>query len=212
MTFRDTLRPLVLACTVLGAALIGASSASATNIIQNGGFETGALSPWYQDNDFAVPAGVNWTVNSADAHSGTFSAYSIGNKELRQDFAATAVSSIDQLSFWMEHPNWPTAKAYITFFYTDSSHASFTEFSSSTGWQFFDVTNLLNATKTLVGFSIYGYDQADAPPAVTRLDDFVITVRDPAPAPEPAAWALMITGFGFAGAMLRRRRVEEARA
>ena len=35
------------------------------------------------------------------------------------------------------------------------------------------------------------------------------TVNDPAgpgPVPEPAAWALMIGGFGAAGAMLRRRR------
>lgn len=30
--------------------------------------------------------------------------------------------------------------------------------------------------------------------------------------PEPATWAMMITGFGFAGAMLRRRRLVLARA
>lgn len=34
-----------------------------------------------------------------------------------------------------------------------------------------------------------------------------IDARQPgAPVPEPAAWAMMITGFGLAGAMMRRRR------
>jgi hypothetical protein len=35
----------------------------------------------------------------------------------------------------------------------------------------------------------------------------VTTREDPAPVPEPATWALMITGFGMAGGGLRRRRI-----
>ena len=35
-------------------------------------------------------------------------------------------------------------------------------------------------------------------------------ISDPGPVPEPATWALMIGGFGMAGAMLRRRRVVAA--
>jgi len=34
--------------------------------------------------------------------------------------------------------------------------------------------------------------------------------NEPSPAPEPAAWALMISGFGMAGATLRRRRIATA--
>jgi hypothetical protein len=34
------------------------------------------------------------------------------------------------------------------------------------------------------------------------LDDITLSV-----APEPATWAMMIVGFGFAGAALRRRRL-----
>ena len=43
---------------------------------------------------------------------------------------------------------------------------------------------------------------ADGYPAVDVAIDRVFAV----PVPEPASWALMITGFGAAGAMLRRRR------
>ena len=37
-------------------------------------------------------------------------------------------------------------------------------------------------------------------------------VNDPTAAPEPATWALMISGFGLAGAGLRRRRAVAATA
>ncbi len=51
--------------------------------------------------------------------------------------------------------------------------------------------NFYNPNINDQAFSIYGTDQGSA-------------------TPEPAAWALMIMGFGAAGAMLRRRRVQVA--
>jgi len=42
---------------------------------------------------------------------------------------------------------------------------------------------------------------------LTGFDDIGLTLADAhSAAPEPAAWALMIGGFGLAGAALRRRR------
>ncbi|MBX3483157.1 PEPxxWA-CTERM sorting domain-containing protein [Phenylobacterium sp.] len=44
-----------------------------------------------------------------------------------------------------------------------------------------------------------------------QIDYAPNTVVDPGPGvPEPATWALMIGGFGAAGAMLRRRRIAQA--
>jgi hypothetical protein len=40
------------------------------------------------------------------------------------------------------------------------------------------------------------------------IDNLKLTVGDMSGAPEPASWALMILGFGGAGAMLRRRGAE----
>ena len=41
-------------------------------------------------------------------------------------------------------------------------------------------------------------------PATMYFDDISATL---APVPEPATWAMMILGFGAAGAMLRRGRI-----
>ena len=54
-----------------------------------------------------------------------------------------------------------------------------------------------------------------AGPAFTTDYNFAATVTydapiGPGPVPEPATWALMIGGFGMAGAMLRRRRAVAA--
>lgn len=44
----------------------------------------------------------------------------------------------------------------------------------------------------------------------TSASGAFLTANDVAPVPEPASWALMIMGFGVAGATLRRRRVVAA--
>jgi hypothetical protein len=58
-------------------------------------------------------------------------------------------------------------------------------------------------------FGFYNYSQQNVTYAGIS-DDVLPPVEGGVP--EPAAWALMITGFGAAGAMLRRRRVGSAAA
>jgi hypothetical protein len=192
-----------LAC----AAFIAATPAAATNILDNSGFETGSLTPWYQANDFS--GGTDWFVTDADSHTGTFSAEDTGNKELRQDFAGVLGSTIDQVSFWARHPNegTNTALAY-TFYYSDNTNAEFLVALVGLDWNFFDVTAQLDTTKTLTGFSIYGNSVGNPP--VTRADDFVIDVAGGVP--EPGTWAMMMLGFGLTGLAIRRRRVRASAA
>lgn len=45
-----------------------------------------------------------------------------------------------------------------------------------------------------------------------ELDNIVLNEAAPGGVPEPAAWALMITGFGLAGASLRNRRQKSVHA
>jgi hypothetical protein len=191
-----------LACV----ALAFASPATAANVLSNAGFESGSLSPWFQDHSFS--SGTDWFVTNADSHSGTYSAEDTGNKELRQNFAGIAGSSITQFSFWAEHPVEGTASllAY-DFFYSDSTSAEFLVDTVGTGWTLFDVLANLNTSKTLVGFSIYGNSY---PGDITRVDDFVINVGGAVP--EPASWAMMLLGFAAIGMAVRRRRGAEALA
>ena len=183
------------------AAILAATPAAATNIVTNPGFETGSLAPWFQDRSFS--AGTNWFVTSADSHSGQFSAEDTGNKELRQDFAGVAGSSIDQLSFWARHPNEGTdpALAY-TFFYSDATFGQFIVNLVGTSWNFFNILGSLDTSRTLIGFSVFGNSSGNPP--VTRIDDVIINVRDGVP--EPATWALMMLGFGAMGLTIRRQR------
>jgi hypothetical protein len=58
-------------------------------------------------------------------------------------------------------------------------------------------------TLNLFFWDINGFDNAGS---IAFDIKPVSEVRGPGGVPEPASWALMITGFGAAGAMLRRRR------
>jgi hypothetical protein len=72
-------------------------------------------------------------------------------------------------------------------------------------WDFVDnnplASRLYNFNPTAATGQLLGYSP------VAR---FEVTALPPAAAPEPAAWALMIGGFGLAGAILRRQRKSPA--
>lgn len=188
------MKPILSALACI--AFVAATPAAATNVLQNPGFETGSLAPWVQARDFSN--NVPWFVTDADSHTGTYSAQDTGNTELRQDFAGVDASSIDQVSFWARHPDQGVSAIAYDFFYSDLTSTEFIADTSGTDWNFFDVTNQLDPTRTLVGFSMFGNSQG-----ITRLDDVVIDVAGGVP--EPATWALMLLGFAATGLALRGR-------
>ena len=193
------MKGVLLAIFCLGAAV--AAPAAASETLTNPGFETGALTPWANGNNFEGGSGTLWHVITSDTHSGTYAVEDTGNIELRQNFSGVAASSITEISFWLEHPNLAGAPFAFDFFYSDSTNAEFVLFTSSTDWSFFDVTSYLNTSKTLTGFSIYGYSGG-----VTRLDQ--LTISTGGAVPEPATWALMLLGFGAIGLTIRRQRAK----
>jgi hypothetical protein len=185
--------------TVLGLAalaLLGnAPQARAGEILVNPGFETGSLSPWFQDRNFG--GSVNWMVTNSDSHSGTFSATNNGNLELRQNFAGVPAALITDVSFWARHPDPTVGPLAFDFFYSDGTDDEFLVNTSGSGWNFFDVTSNLDTTKTLTGFSVFGNSDG-----VTFVDDLNILTS----LPEPSCLALLGLGLGGLAAWRRWRK------
>jgi hypothetical protein len=68
---------LVATALMLVLTLPLASRRARADLLVNGGFETGALTPWFQARNFGGTE--NWNVTSAVSHSGTFSATNVEN-------------------------------------------------------------------------------------------------------------------------------------
>jgi hypothetical protein len=175
------------------ALLCSAVPALADNVLVNPGFETGLLAPWTNSNDFC--GGCLWTVDAADANSGTYSAVVDGNRLVLQNFAAVPVSSISAVNFWARHPGEPTGQFMAVYLeYSDASSEEIQVQTTSSGWTFFDVTGDLDGGKSLSAFGVYGNSLA-----VTRFDDALVDV-----VPEPATWLLLAAGAMWPAS--RRRR------
>lgn len=164
------------------------------DMIINGGFETGGLTPWYQGAGSGVE---DWNVTSADSHTGLYCAMDVGNIEIRQDFAAIPVNQIIELSYWLKQPGVAISAFHL--YYSDSSYLQDIVSLSTTDWEFFDVTSSLEVGKELIGFSVYGYTTGGSPNDRTYLDDVTLSV-----VPVPGAVLLGLFGLSAAGLKLRR--------
>jgi hypothetical protein len=132
--------------------------------LQNPGFESGALTPWYE-------SGGMWSIVTDNPHGGTYCAYDTGNNWIRQDFTGIPVSRITSIALWYRQPN--AGIAAVDLFYTDASDTEDIIFPTAT-WQQFDVTSWLAPGKTLNGIRIWGYTGGPNPECY--IDDISIQV------------------------------------
>lgn len=188
------MKKLVLA---IALALLCVGSAMADELIVNGGFETGALDPWYNARNFCGGICQDWAVTDTNSHSGNFSAMDIGNIELRQDITPTLGSLITSATFWVNNSVGVNA---VDFFYSDATDEEFVVFTDAGIWNLADVTSFINPSKTLIGFSIWGCDTS----CVSFVDDVSLTTSGGG-VPEPGTLIMLGTGvLGAAGAFRRK--------
>jgi hypothetical protein len=187
----------------IAALLLVTTGAQASEIITNGGFETGDLSGWYYGRALpGNPFAANWYVNSFAFHSGNYSAATGDNYELRQNFAPVLVGDIGSITFSaMIGPGYPMA---FDLFYQGGADQEFAVTTSGAGFSTFNITSYLDMSQTaLTGISFWGNIVTSA-----FLDDVSIQSRvapPPPGVPEPLTLALFGAGLAGLGALRRKR-------
>lgn len=181
------IRTLLASAAILGACL-AAGAAGAQNLVNNGGFETGDFSGWSPGGG----AVQNAVACGSCVHAGAFGASFSGEQmsPLGQSLATMAGATYT-VSFWLnrlgEMPNSVslTWDGQVIFSQSDSPGG---------GWVQHTFTETASSDSTVLSFGLG--------PGASALDDISVTQA----VPEPATWAMMLTGFLGAGAALRSRR------
>lgn len=197
-------QPLVSAA--LGLSLAACSVPSHAQLIlpiNNGGFESGSLSPWSQG--FTFDSGV-WATSTTDPHSGNYCATVTGNDELRQDFAPVDASKVISATLWTRQVNttfYPFIGEAVNFYYTDGTIQDL-QLPTSTNWQKQDLTHDLLAGKSLEAISVFGFSNSVGP-VYTYVDDISIqAVPETSSAVSLSLLVALGAGAVLAGARKRR--------
>jgi hypothetical protein len=215
----------LFATALLAATTFAAGAQAATNLVTNGDFEAGntgfgsqytfvagpnsATDPAVYAIDTSPSNVHNSWASFGDHTSGAGNMMIINGSETGgenvwfENGIAVDANTTYFFSTWI-HTTFDQAPAELNFSINiNSIGTTFTAGAIADGWQqFFASWNSGSATTADIALvnqqlAFSGNDFA--------LDD--ISLSTSSPAPEPAAWALMIVGFGAAGSMLRRRRV-----
>lgn len=203
---------VLFATMSLAVATFAAAPAAAVNP----GFELGDTTGWASSDPTLT--GASTALGSFTAYEGTYFGYATGGAQdvfttLSQTFVLTAGQTLKGVVGFRANDVYQDSGTI----YNDSAYLTIngdTVFSSdvltvgdfqSSPWTPFSITSLTGGTFTLeLGSANHG----DGEPSFSSsavLDAVEITSAASG-TPEPAAWALMLTGFGAVGLSVRRRR------
>jgi choice-of-anchor C domain-containing protein len=201
------LRKLILAA-IAAAVLPAAANAQA---FQNGGFETGPNPGSYSTHNGGSTAITGWTVGGASVdYIGSYWAAGEGDRSI--DLSGNAAGSIAQtfdtvlgqayaVTFLLAgNPDGAPAVKTVAVGATGNAIANYTLDSTGSshaamGWTEYTYNFVATGSSTTLSFA-----SLDNSPYGPALDGVSV-----AAVPEPAAWGMLIGGFGLAGMALRRR-------
>ena len=201
----DTHGAKVLA--LAAAVLITTASASAiasTDLIVNGGFETGDTTGWTKVGNNSTP----WNnVATGNSYSGTYH-YAVGNYAsqgvagLAQTFDTDRNADYSVSLAWADFASNLPGNQLFSVRWNDHLIGQISESVASTTWSqlSYTVKGTGRDTLTIEGFSESGYN---------RFDD-VSVMRVAAAVPEPETYAMLLAGLGLIGASVKRRKAKQA--
>lgn len=192
------LRIMPRAALALIATLAVAGPASATEMVTNGGFETGNFTGWTQ---FGAVGQTN--VNAADALTASFGARFSPNTigGIFQDIT-TVTGQAYRLTFDLRHlanllaPNNSFSVSFDGVVLGSLLNVG------TTGPTTFDYSPIASGVVSQLRFSFK--DTRDAPANRFSLDN--VSLTSIASLPEPQSWFMLTIGFGLTGFAVRRSR------
>ena len=185
-----------ISAILLGAAMLMATpSFAATELVVNGGYETGNISGWTLTGNTgfsSVPTGAAFTGSFG------YSNGAVGSFGVLSQTVATVSGATYAYSFALRNNGGP-GNAFEASLGGTAFGPSFTN-SGPFGYTVYSGTVVAPTSNALLSFSF----RQD--PNFWNFDDASLT----AAVPEPGTWALMIVGFGMVGAAARRRNAAVA--
>jgi hypothetical protein len=197
----------LLALAATAALLAAAGHAAATEYVTNGGFETDDISGWTQVGDWTT--GYNYV--STDGHDSQFELHAgnfagSGAAGVSQTLATSSGANYD-ITLWFRNSGGNTADGQLLQVLWNNAvvgQISGASFSGDYTQLDYHVVGAGADTLTIQGYSSSGYNFIDDI-SVVQGAAVVSGPGENGGVPEPASWALMLTGFFGLGSVLRRR-------
>lgn len=207
------------AFAALGLSLASPAQA-ATNIVVNGGFDTGlagfTVNPGTgSGTDINVANGLIYTPccgtsvgNSGVGLANNFAAFGGGNVP-NQSTLSQALNTVAGTTYYLSYKLTALGGGTEQFLAQviggmGSLAQRIDTATAGAPYVTYTLAFVANSPTTTIAFSVFPLNSGLADNIDPILDDVAVVA-----APEPATWLMMIFGFGFAGSMIRRRKIKD---
>ena len=225
MSSKEVLMKISTALIAASIAFAAGQASAATNLITNGSFETGDFGPAWTEVDVGatpyesvVPYGPNFFGENVPSNpggsaspdaSGSYGVYFVSDLAAPESLSQTVTpltSGLYTLGFSAYVPQNGFNNIGTATFTGSIGGVNLvsTEVHSLIPQTWYNFHGSANLTAGVPVTALFTFNTNFVPSADIVIDQVYLVAGG---VPEPTTWAMMLAGFGFAGAALRRRRV-----